>query len=207
MEKILLEKYIKELTDKNFDQFSKYLDNNFQVFIELNHSVEEVAKCLILHYHKAAITLTNNILGRLLKLSLFYNEVGVKPVPIERWNSVFAEPNRKYGSLPLDKSIELCKNHDLIDQSEKDYLIDSVKKLIINGYFNADPIRILEIPTSETIEEDAIDDTRDDLNQKIIPPLQSMQIENFTRSNAVIYFEFVFELIENIERRLIEKSK
>ena len=202
MEKLLLEKHIKEFTDKNFDQFSKYFDNKFQVFIELNHSVEEVAKCLILEYHKAAITLTNNILGRLLKLSLFYNEVGVKPIPIESWNSVFTEPNRKYGSLPLDISIELCKKHDLIIQSEKDYLVNSLKKLILNGYFNADPVKILEIRDGDETEE-----TKDDVNQKIIPPLQSIQIENFTRANAVRYFEFVFELIENIERRLMEKSK
>lgn len=211
MEKIVLEKSIKEHLDNNFDQFYKYFNNDYQVFTELKYSVEEVAKCLVLEFDKAAITLTNNILVRLLKLSLIYNEVGIKSVSIEKWNSFFNEPNRKYGSLPLGKVIELCKKHDLITQFEKDYLTDSVKKLIINGYSNADPAKMLETVKDEVVEsqenhEESIEFNRSVLKHKIIPPLQSIQIENFTKANASRYFEFVFELIGNIEKRLIEKG-
>ena len=195
MEKIILEKTIKSHIDNNFDQYSKYLNTDIQVFIELKYSVEEVANCLMFELDKAAITLTNNILARLLKLSLIYNLVGIKPVPIEKWNSAFDEANRKYGSIPLGKTIELCKKHNLIIESEKDYLIDAVKKLIINGYLNADFGKMTGILTEET-----------ELKQRIIPPLQSIQVENFTRANASRYFEFVFELIGNIANRLIEKG-
>jgi hypothetical protein len=212
MEKIILEKTVKGNIDNNFDRFSKYLNNDYQVFNELKYSVEEVAKCLILEFDIAAITLTNNILVRLLKLSLIYNEVGVKSVSIEKWNSFFNEPNRKYGSLSLGKVIELCQKHDLITKSEKDYLTDSVNKLIINGYSSADTSKMLEIATDERVEsqrnhEDSPELEKSVLKHKIIPPLQSIQIENFTKANASRYFEFVFELIGNIEKRLIEKSR
>jgi len=212
MEKIILEKTVKGNIDNNFDRFSKYLDFDYQVFNELKHSSDEVVKCLILEFDKAAITLTNNILIRLLKLSLIYNEMGIKSVPIEKWNSFFNEPNRKYGSLPLGKLIELCHKQDLITKSEKDYLTDSVNKLIINGYSSADTSKMLEIATDERFEsqrdhEDSPGLDRSVLKHKIIPPLQSIQIENFTKANASIYFEFVFELIGNIEKRLIEKGR
>jgi hypothetical protein len=211
MEKIILEKTIKDHLDNNFDQFSKYLDNKFQVFIELKRSVEEVAICLMFEFDKAAITLTNNILVRLLKLSLIYNEVGIKPVPIEKWNLIFLEPNRKYGSLPLGKTIEFCREQNLITQEEKDYLVDSVKKLISNGFSNANPAKMMEILVGEVVEvqenfSESSGFNKDELQQKIIPPLQSIQIENFTKANALRYFEFIFELIGNIEQRLIKKD-
>jgi hypothetical protein len=95
MEKVILEKTIKERLDKNFNLFSKYLVKDFKVFSELYFLVEEVIDCLMLEFDKAAITLTNNLLFRLLKLSLIYNDVGSEPVPIEKWESVFAEPNLK----------------------------------------------------------------------------------------------------------------
>jgi hypothetical protein len=196
MEKIILEKTIKSHIENNFNQYSKYLNTDIQVFIELRYSVEEVANCLMFGLDKAAITLTNNILARLLKLSLIYNLVGIKPVPIEKWNSAFDEANRKYGLLPLGKTIELCKKHNLILESEKVYLVDAVKKLIINGYLNADFGKMTDILTEEA-----------EVKQKIIPPLQSIQVENFTKANASRYFEFVFELIGNIANRLIEKGK
>lgn len=196
MEKIILEKTIKSHIENNFNQYSKYLNTDIQVFIELKYSIEEVAKCLMFELDKAAITLTNNILARLLKLSLIYDLVGIKPVSIEKWNSVFDEANRKYGLLPLGKTIELCKKHNLIIESEKDYLVDTVKKLIINGYLNADFGKMTDILTEEA-----------EVKQRIIPPLQSIQVENFTKANASRYFEFVFELIGNIANRLIEKGK
>jgi hypothetical protein len=212
MKKINLEKITKEHIDNNFDQYSKYLDTDFKVYFELKESVSEVTKCLILEFDKAAITLTNNILVRLLKLSLIYHEVGIKPVPIEKWHTAFDEPSLKYGSLPLGKVIELCKKYNLITPSERDYLVDSVKKLITNGYSNADPGKMMIISKSEMIETQGNHNessalNKAELNQKIIPPLQSLQIENFTKANAPRYFEFVFELIGNMENRLIEKDR
>jgi hypothetical protein len=123
----------------------------------------------------------------------------------------FRRTKPKNGTLSLDKVIELCKSQHLITSSEKDYITDSIKKLIVNGYFNVDPAKIPEIPSNETtapkgINENVPEFGYDDLNQKIIPPLQSIQIENFSKGNASRYFEFVFDLICNIEDKLIKKE-
>jgi hypothetical protein len=82
MEKIILKKHLEDHLDKNYDKYSGYLTKDFKVFTELNNSVKEVIKCLMLEFNKAAITLTNNLLFRLLKLSLIYNEVGLEPFAI-----------------------------------------------------------------------------------------------------------------------------
>lgn len=205
MEKITLEESVKDLLINNFDKYSKYLDHEFQVFKELKKPVEEVAKCLMLDFHNAAICLTNNILVRLLKISLIYDEVGIKQVSIEKWNSVFSVPHQKYGSLLLGETIELCIKHELISKPEKDYLTDALKKLIINGYFNANPGKLPD--ESEPGNHNGVTELKkEEPKQKIIPALQSIQIEHFTKANASRYFEFVFELIGNIEYRLIERD-
>jgi hypothetical protein len=112
----------------------------------------------------------------------------------------------------LNKAIEICNLQNLIPSSEKEYITYLIKKLIVNGYSYADPEKIVGITTNEKIEPTRINMEfpefgYDNLNQKIIPPLQSIQIENFSRGNASRYFEFVFDLLCNIEDRLIDKRK
>ena len=45
------------------------------------------------------------------------------------------------------------------------------------------------------------------LNQKSIPFIQAIHIENFAKNNAEKYFRYVFELILKIDERLIKKNK
>jgi len=138
MEKIMFENNFKECLDKNYVKYSKYFDYKFIIFFELRTSIFEVTKCLILELDKATITLTNNILERLLKLALIYKEVGIKSIPIEKWNSVFEGPNRKYSSSSLSNSIEQCKKQSLITQLEKDFLFNTIREVMRNGFSHAD---------------------------------------------------------------------
>ena len=151
MEKNLFEDSFKEALNHNFSKLSKYFDYQYKVFFELRTSVFEVAKCELLEFHKASITLTNNILERLLKLALIYNETGIGSKPVEQWNSIFDEPNKKFGSLNLGNSIELCKKHNLITKEEKDFLFNIIKELMRNGFSHADISKILVGLPEETI--------------------------------------------------------
>jgi len=212
MDRTIFERNFQESLDNNFTKYEKYFDYKFKVFFELRTSIFEVTKCLILELDKATITLTNNILERLLKLALIYNEVGIKPFPIEEWNLIYEEPNRKYGSISLGNSIELCLKKEIISQREKDFLFDIIRELMRNGFSHADASKVLEnLPNkirgykgnlnNPTKLEEVF------LNHKIIPPLQSIEIENFAKIHASKYFEFVFTLIEKIETRLFEKNR
>lgn len=212
LEKEIFEKNFEDCLNNNFLKYSKYLDYKFNIFFELQTSIFEVTKCLILELDKATITLTNNILERLLKLGLIYNEVGISPIPIEEWNSVFGKPNCKYSSISIGNSIELCKKHEIITQIEKDFLFDTVRELMRNGFSHADAGKILKDIPETTIGfyaslTNPSDIKQVELNQISISPLQAVQIDSFAKANAAIYFEYVFGLIERIENRIIALKK
>ena len=210
MEKQLFEKDFLLKLNNNFDKQSKYFDFEFYVFTELGTSIFEINKCLILELYGASITLTNNVLERLLKLALIYNEAGAEPKHVENWNEVFLEPNRKYSSLHLANSIDLCKKFELITDEEKTFLFDTVRKLMRNGFSHYDTNKILENISDDTTFfsgsfANPTSLTPISLNQKVIPLFQSLQVENFAKQNAIFYFDYVFNLINKIDDRLKNK--
>jgi hypothetical protein len=210
MEKELFEKAFKDSLDKNFPNRSKYFEFEFVVFSELGGNIFEINKCLILEFYRASITLTNNLLERLLKLALIYDEVGIKPISAELWTSAFEEPYRKYSSIPLGNSIEKCKKLNLITSNEKVYLFDTIRNLMRNGFSHADSTKILQgIPDEITMMQVSISNPTDQkpvtVNQKKIPFIEALHVENFAKDNASKYFEYVYDLIGKIEQRIIEK--
>ncbi|SEL53585.1 hypothetical protein SAMN04487910_2748 [Aquimarina amphilecti] len=213
MEKEIFEKSFIEKLNNNFPVFAKYFDFNLKVFCEFNTLIFEINKCLILELNRASITLTNNLLERLLKLALINNETGIGPLPIEKWNDVFSEPNKKYGSIPLGNSIEKCKKLELITTDEKTFLFDTIRQLMRNGFSHADSSKILsDLPDESKMFQGSLINPNEDLkevrvNQKIIPTFQALQMERFANENAKPYFDFVFKLIFRIEKRLLEKQK
>ncbi|MCD8418862.1 hypothetical protein J2Q11_14105 [Tenacibaculum finnmarkense genomovar finnmarkense] len=213
MKKEIFRKSFIEKLDKNFPKQSKYFEFQLEIFCEFNTIIFEINKCVILELNRATITLTNNLLERLLKLALINNEIGTGSIELEKWNEVFEEPNRKYNSIKLGNSIELCKKFELITQREKDYLFDIVRVLLRNGFSHSDSSEILKnLPDESVMHKGSLINPNAEskevkINQKIIPTFQALQMEEFAKINAKPYFEFVFELIFKIEKRLIEKNK
>jgi hypothetical protein len=212
MRKEIFEKAFEEKLNKNFPKFSKYFDFKLKAFNELNTQLFEVNKCLLLEFNRAGITLTNNLLERLLKLALIYDEVGVGPKPIESWNEIFAEPNRKYNQIKLGNSIELCKKKELITEKEKVVLFEHIRVLMRNGFSHADSTEILAgLPNDSVMYQATFSNPSNvqevKINQKVIPFMQSLQMENFANENAVDYFDYVFKLIFRIEERILKKQE
>jgi hypothetical protein len=144
-----------------------------------------------------------------LKLALIYNKAGIGSTPIEQWNTIFNEPNKKYSSINLGKSIELCKEDGLIVPEEKAFLYDIVRDLMRNGFSHADSSIILKgFPDEVTVFEGSFTNTTElkpmKLNQNSIPFIQALNIETFAKETAFEYFDYVIELIYNIENRLVE---
>lgn len=207
MNKALFEKTFNAILNKNFQNRSKYFDFDFHVFNELAGLVNEINSCLIFEFHHSAITLTNNLLERLLKLALIYNEVGIGPKPIEDWGNVFEGPNKKYSSITLGNSIEYCKKLELITANEKTYLFETIRELFRNGFSHADPSKILNsIPDKTTMFHGSFSNHAKikpvTVNQKVIPFIQAIHIECFAKENAANYFDSIFDLILRLEQRL-----
>ncbi|HWI89935.1 MAG TPA: hypothetical protein VNT20_01620 [Flavisolibacter sp.] len=208
MEKVVFEKNFDECLNRNFETYSKYFDFEYKVFHEFRPTVFQIAKCLILEMNYTAITLTNHLLERLLKLALISKAVGVSPIPTENWNSVFEPPVKKYGSMLLGNTIEQCKKENLIDDKEKSVLFDVVRELMRNGFSHADAEKILsDLPDEVQLFEGSFSNPNNlkpvSLNPKLIPPLQSIHMESFAKANATNYFDYIFRLIGKIEDRLI----
>jgi hypothetical protein len=212
MEKEIFEKAFVDSLNKNFARRSKYYDFKFLVFHELRGLVFEINNCLILEFHRATITLTNNLLERLLKLTLIYSEAGIGPKPAEDWGTIFEEPNRKYSSIPLGNSIEKCRKLDLITEQEKIFLFDKIRELMRNGFSHADSNKILEgVPAETTMYQASFANPTEikpvTVKQTVVPFIQAVHIENFAKANAEYYFDFVLELMGRIENRLTDKNK
>jgi len=203
---IFEENFIK-LLKQNFNENSKYFNTNYQIFFELNTLVFEINKCLILEFDRAAITLTNYFLERLLKLALIYNEIGIGSIEIDKWDEILSPTISKFDKLNLGKSIELCKKNNLINSSEKDYLWNIIRDLIRNGFSHAESNKILsEVPNEKTVYKGSLYDNSDiekvTINQKLIPEIQALLIEDFAKAIAKNYFDFVYKLSYNIEKKL-----
>lgn len=212
MEKIHFEKAFIDKLSTNYQSRAKYFERRFIVFCELYVTVFEINECLTLEFYMASITLTNNLLERLLKLSLIYNEVGIGSLPPEDWNSSFEGPNKTYSSFILGNSIEKCRKFDLITEDEKEFLFNTIRNLMRNGFSHGDS-KIFEdyIPGETPMFKVNFSNPTElipvTVNQKLIPFMQDLHIYNFAKNNATLYFEYVYELILNIEQRLKDRTK
>lgn len=212
MEKELFEKAFHDSLNKNFNGRSKYFDFDFYVFSELGTIIFEINKCLILELHRASITLTNNLLERLPKLALIYNEAGIGPKPADQWGSIFDVPNIKYSSIALGNSIEKCRTLELITEDEKTFLFDTIRDLMRNGFAHADSTKILSGIPAETVMfqgsfSNPSEITPITVKQIAVPFIQAIHIENFAKANAAFYFDFVCNLIKKMDQTFRKKSK
>lgn len=212
MEKVLFESAFVESLNKNFDKHSKYFDFDLYVLSELGTIIFEVNKCLILGFHRASITLTNHLLERLLKIALMHQEAGIGAIPIGKWNETYAQVNeKKYDSFKLGNTIEKCMAEGLITPKEKDILFDVIRNQVRNGFSHAEAGKILEsLPDDATFYHGNFSNRAEvkavQLNPKIIPVFQALQIESFAKEFASVYFDSIFNLIKNIDERLKEKE-
>ena len=210
MEKVVLKQNIQDCLERNYPKLVEYSNVKIEVFFELKPLIDEVVKCLMLEYYIASITLINNILERLLKLALIYNETGYGPIPINDWSSTFEKPNKKYGSMTLHQSIIECEKRNLISTEQQRFLSDKIKELMRNGFSHADANKILSNHPDEAeffyVKLANNQQEKISLNQKNIPPLQAILVYNFAKENSEIYLKYILTLLKNIETQLSNKS-
>src|SRR5258706_3208394 len=192
MDKGIFEKAFVDSLNENFEKHSKYFDFEFYALTDLGTIIFEVNKCLILKLDKAAITLTNHLLERALKLALIFNETGVGPVPVENWTEIFSGPSKKYNINNLGSSIEQCKKAGLLTQDEKDHLFDTIRVLMRNGFSHADPSEIMKnLPDETPVFVGRLDKPGDiqkvNLDPKVIPTFQSITMDNFAKDISFRY--------------------
>jgi hypothetical protein len=213
MNKASIERNFTTNLNNNYSKVFKYLEPRFEVFCEFDHVIYEINNCLIMQLNKASITLTNYLLERLLKLALIYNEAGIGPVQdLNDLDAKFKEPNRKYGSILLNESIKRCKESDLITDGEEIILDKKIRDLLRNGFAHADSKKILkDLPDESKMYQGSFSNPNSELkeitlNTKINPTFQAIHMDDYATANALPYYDFVFNLIGLIEKRLKDKA-
>ena len=208
-----IERNISTNIGKNYDKISKYLEPNFEVFCDLDGIIYEVNQCLLLGLHKASITLTNYLLERLLKLALIYNAAGLDPVQdLNELDAKFEGPNKEFGSIVMNESIQRCKKFKLITDSESDVLHKTIRALLRNGFAHADSSEILkDVPDESKMYQGSFSNPNAELkevtiNTKINPTFQALHMSDYAMHQALPYYDFVYNLIVRIEKRLKNKA-
>ena len=194
-------------TTKNFATYNKYFEFESTLFAELRPLVYQINTCFIVELHIPALTATNYLVERLLKVALIYNEVGNKSVDIAELNALYDLPNKKYIKLSLENSIKKCRFFGLIDDSEEEFLDKKIRPLVRNTFSHANSTKISENLPQKTkgfvgnfSEPEKVEEI--EFENHFIPTFQSQLFEDFAKQNSLIYFDFAFNLIFNIENRI-----
>ena len=199
--------FLTESAKKNFENNNKYFEFDSIVFSELKPLIYQINNCLILEFYISALTTTNYLIERLLKIALIYNEVRSKSVEIKQLDDLYKLPNKKYIKLNFEKTIQKCRALGLIDDSEQIFLDKKIRPLVRNPYSHGDPTKITNTLPSKSkayvgnlnnpgvIEEI-------EFEKHSIPTFQNIIFNDFAEKNAPVYFDFAFNLIFNIERKI-----
>ena len=198
--------FLKKLSEKgleeNFNKYKHYLQNpRFYYFTDLEYTIGEIIKCLIIEAHTASITLTNHFLERILKLALIQEVSGTQPKEIKDWNKTYSASD-EYSSWSMYETIKKCKELNIISDTEYEGLTH-FRQTIRNGFSHYDPKKILKDSEEkiDLIQKSESEEMKvQGLNFKEIPMLQTFFIKKFARENADNYFDFVFSIMLSIER-------
>lgn len=192
----------------NFGRLYPYLEENFK-WPEVNYVKDEICKCLMLNYYQAAITLTNHLLERILKLGLIYLEVGCRTAEdMSKVGDKFRPAIERYEDMILNKTINLSCSKQIITKDRKQAL-HRYREIFRNGFSHADMTKILGEVQGRFVQGSFKgENTSKVFNLKFseVPFLQGVAQRDFAEANAFYYFQIVLgtveEVINNVDERL-----
>ena len=204
IEKEYLQKVLIKLSDESYDKLSSFkVPRPFFIFPELSFYVQENIACLSIGSYTSSITLSNFILERLLKLALIEDELKLMCIthPWEKCHNKISP----FFSLKTEHSIKQCKNRDIITEAERMEIGNHIK-IYRHGFAHADTNNIFKnFPETYTVKYGAPFNDEIEFNLKKDHFVQFSFLQEFAKSNAIQYLEYVINLTFKIEKRLREK--
>jgi len=195
--------FFEQCFKNNESVYSKYNKFTPLIFTELSFNINEIARCLIVEAYSAAITLTNHMLERLLKLALIEDEMQLLPLnhPYQAcWDRMYP-----YFDLDMQITINRCATKQLISGKVKKQLL-VYKDIFRNGFSHAATDLIFkEYPETFTVSYDHPFNDTIEFNLKKDPRFQLQFLQEIAQKRALEYFEYVITLISIIEDSLQRK--
>jgi len=145
-----LELIAKEITkdaSENYERI-RYIFKNEYVLPEIDPLRNEICICIVFSLYQAAITLTNHLLEKYLKVALIYSDTKDKIKP-ENVETIFKTSVDNYSSEGLNSTINACCSKGIITKDQKKDLL-RFKDTIRDPFSHADMKKIFNEITINT---------------------------------------------------------
>lgn len=207
--------------DQNFEKWNKYLNDDLYYFVSLKSICFEIIKCLIFELDQTAISSTNHLLERFVKLSLInHHTINYNYSNVEMYNEKTLEAIELYDRQKLYNNLKSIKEQNLITNEEY-ALLDNYRDKIRNPYSHAELKKILEnAPNKFTGYMFKLSDLNDVLSGKktmyqggkkeittYSSAISQLYQENYSKKIASDYFKNVFTIMKNVDDRLKKLEK
>jgi len=199
------QKYI----SKNYPIIREIYKSSYDGDTELNPLRCEICICLIFGLHQAAITLTNHLVEKHLKVALIYKnanfDVEGKDV-VDKMVKALAKPTEDYSFNDLSQNINAACSQGIITKEDKKKL-NEIRESFRNAYCHADALKThtdKAIPlTSAKFTKDGIEMGPTSMGKIAeLPFLQGFAQVAHAEVNANPYFQFVDSLIRRTRSKV-----
>lgn len=184
--------------EENYVHYQKYINYYPDIFGEFRIHIVEISKCLAVKAFCASITLTNHTIEKLLKFALIKNAQKLYGSAYDD-QDYWEVPHTKYKNFTMYESVCECFKEELISEDQKKYINELVKEQFRNGFSHFDTDKILKNYPDKIELLPTYTITKADSAYKLTYTLM------FAEKNALIYLDFLIELIQNLELNLLKK--
>ncbi|MCG8796699.1 hypothetical protein [Tenacibaculum finnmarkense] len=209
--------FFSELINKNYNQLKELYSHSFMEFSELNKLKIEILNCQLFELYQSSIFSTNHFMERMIKLALIkLHTIEFDFSDIEKYSEKLKESEKEYDKLVLFKSLEKALKKELITTKQYNYLINA-KNNFRNPYSHAEVSKIIKNDNDFTGFMFDISDVQNKLKEgkildipnptiipKFSPGIAQLLQENNSKEKAFEYFENVFKILKEIEKKITE---
>lgn len=195
---------------ENYKKIRRIFKNEYHL-PEVDPLRNEICTCLILGLYQAAITLTNHLLEKYLKIALIYSETKDK-IKTDNVESLFKPSVDNYSNKGLSTTINACCTKGIITKAQKKD-IEHFKDTIRDPFSHADmkeTFKDMTIPAQigkidYDCKEDILKVERElkvDLGS--FPPFQGIAQAIISKDISFVYFEYIDNLIRTTKEKVIK---
>jgi hypothetical protein len=199
-----LEVLFTSFTSQMLSRYS-YIRENYRFELhnpEYDFIRKEICTCLIMGLDQAAITLTNHLLEKFLRLSLIYKEIENPLIDkLKGLDEKYKLPKDKYADKDLSNNINQACSKGIITKDEKK-ILHKYREEFRNGYSHADMDK-----TFKNIKggfglaklDGSVPFEYEELQISDIPPLQGILQKYLAETTAMPYFLYLDGIIKREE--------
>jgi hypothetical protein len=199
---------------KNYPLIRDAYKNGYDGDTEMNPLRYEITICIIFGLYQAAITLTNHMIEKYLKIALIYKNANFEAdgkTTVEKLSNATARSTAIYNANDMDKNINAACTQGIITKKDKKEL-NYIRNSLRNAYSHADAFKIhgnMSIPATGAKLTDKGFELEDEDVAKIalLPMLQGIAQAKHAEANALPYFQFVDSLIRRTRPNIFPKDK